>query len=140
MIRLIKYFWCTHLHTLSLSFIVSFIQSNIVSNSKVRADVCFYWIKLLYNLNHSIFLIQSHSYFITHIHYFLILLLLFLSIWHPRSYIKTNVRDKQQKPVLVFVLFCVVKEILYTRNPLVSIPLQLLNSCTQSGTSGYLYI
>ena len=36
MIRLIKYFWCTHLHTVSLSLIVSSVQSNIVNNRKAR--------------------------------------------------------------------------------------------------------
>ena len=41
MIQIIAYFWCTHLHTASLSFIVLSIQSIIIDNSKVRKVFCF---------------------------------------------------------------------------------------------------
>ena len=50
MIRIVTYLWCTHLWTSSLSFIVTLLQSNILSNSKVRAvvfrlNVTFVWLK-----------------------------------------------------------------------------------------------
>ena len=54
MIQLISYFWCTNLHTSSLSFITSSIQSNISGNSKLIA-VFFYWMKFVYDSTHSYF-------------------------------------------------------------------------------------
>ena len=65
MIRLIKYFQYTRIHTSSLTFIVLSIQSTIDGNSKVRALFCFYWIQSSYYLTHSIFLMHAPSYFIT---------------------------------------------------------------------------
>ena len=53
-----------------VSFIVLSIQLTIGRNSKVSEFVCFGWIQFLHNLTHSIFLLHSHSYFITHIHCF----------------------------------------------------------------------
>ena len=40
-IRLIPYFWCTHVNTSSLTFLFSSIQSTIYGNSKVREVVSF---------------------------------------------------------------------------------------------------
>ena len=52
----------------------------------------------------------------------------------------TKVIYKQQNPVLMIVLFCFVKEIFCTCNPIVSICLRLLNYCTQLMLSGRQYI
>ena len=50
---------------------------------------------------------------------------------------RTRMRDRQRKPVLLFVLFFVMKEILCTFNGIISIRIWLLNLYTQSGTFGY---
>ena len=70
-----------------------------------------------------IVLMHSHSYFITHLHYFIIIFFIhFLeSILDPQSFIEIKVRDIQQNSVLALVLFCVMKEIFCTHNLLVSI-------------------
>ena len=95
----------------------------------------------MYNSNNSIFLMQSHSYFITYIQFFLLYhSYLFYWIWDPKNYTETKFRDTQRKPVLVFVLFCVVKEILCTCYPLGSISFRLLDCHAQSVSSGSLYI
>ena len=70
MIQLVPYFLCTHLHTSSLSFIVSSIQSNVVGEIKVSAVFCFDLIQCFYDSTHYIFLMHPYSYFITHIHCF----------------------------------------------------------------------
>ena len=62
-----------HILTSSLTFIVLSIQLTIVGNREVRAFVCFDWIQISNDLTHSIFLMHSHSYFITHIHCFVYL-------------------------------------------------------------------
>ena len=51
--------------------------------------------------------------------------------WNLKSYIETNVGDRQHKTVLVVVLLIVVKEILCTGNLLVSIFLQFMSYRTQ---------
>ena len=66
-IWLIKYFQCTHLHTASLSFVVTSGIYYIVGNSEVRAflsNYIFLWV------NSSVFLIHSPSWFITLMHCF----------------------------------------------------------------------
>ena len=57
-----------------------------------------------------------------------------------KIYIETKVRDRQQKTVLEFVLFWVVKHILCICNVLVSICLWVLNWCTQLDLTGSQYI
>ena len=52
-----------------INFIVSLIQSINFGNIKIRAVVSFEWMQFLYDFTHSIFLIHSHSYFITNIYY-----------------------------------------------------------------------
>ena len=47
-----------------------------------------------------------------------------------------KVRDRQQNPVPVFVMFCVVNKILWTCNPIFSICLRLMKCCTQLVLSG----
>ena len=47
--------------------------------------------------------------------------------WNHKRYIETKVIDRQQKLVLVFVLFLVVKDILCTHNPLVLFCLLVMN-------------
>ena len=61
MIRLIPYFWCTHLHTSSFLFVVSFIQLNVVGNSEVISVVCFDLIQFTQYFTHSIVLMHSPS-------------------------------------------------------------------------------
>ena len=52
-----------------ISFIITFIQSIISRSSELSKVVCFEWIQCLYGSTHSIFLMHSNSYFITHIYY-----------------------------------------------------------------------
>ena len=64
-----------------ISFIISSIRSIIVGNREVRAVVCFKSIFVLYDSTRFIFLMNSHSYFITHNYY---LLYLFYQITHTK--------------------------------------------------------
>ena len=64
LIQLIPYFWCTHLHNSSISFIVLSIQSNIVGDNKIIPIVFFLnaiclWSKLL-NIFDVITFIMNH--------------------------------------------------------------------------------
>ena len=69
MIGLITYFWCIHLHTASISFLVLLIQSNIVGNSKARIvifrlNTIFVWLGSLHIFDAlTIILDQTHSLF-----------------------------------------------------------------------------
>ena len=40
-IWLLPYFWCTQIHTSSITLVFLSIQSNSIGNSEVRAGVCF---------------------------------------------------------------------------------------------------
>ena len=51
-------------------------------------------------------------------------------------FFKTKVRYRQQKPVLMFVLWIFVKKILWSHNPLASFCLRLLKFYTQLAPSG----
>ena len=64
-IRLSKYFWCTHLHTSSLSFIDLLIQSNIVSNSKVISVVVFSLNAIFVRFN-SLYIFESLTFILHH--------------------------------------------------------------------------
>ena len=98
-------------------------------------NTIFVWFESLHIFNEiTLILHHSHSLFSYSIIYIL------KSIWDPQSYIETKVREKQWKPVLLFVLFYVVKEILCNSYPLVSIHLRLLNCCTQLESYGCLDI
>ena len=61
-----------------ISFIVFSAWTIIVGNSEVRSVVCFEWIHVFYYSNHSIFLMHSNSYFITHKYYPLFYFITFL--------------------------------------------------------------
>ena len=70
-----------------IGFIISSIRLIIVRNIKVRAVVCFKWIQFSYDYTHSIFLMHSHSYFITHIYYlyfYFIKFLLNVLLWRGK--------------------------------------------------------
>ena len=95
----------------------------IIQNKKLlmKTNTCFYSRSEIAN--------QAHS---TSSFYFSIL---FWSILDPQSYIEFFFRYKQQKPVLVFALFFVIKDILCTCIFLVSIHLTLLNCHHQLASS-----
>ena len=71
----IYYYCCRHQYFMLcalqvINFIIFSIQLNIIGNIEVREFVCFELIQFSYNLTFSVFLMHSHSYFITNIHYF----------------------------------------------------------------------
>ena len=99
-----------------------------------------YWTNLLSVLDFDIIFwiktgVSSHEY--------LIVLDPMFSIHHNIEggvrlcFCRKKVRDRQEKPVIAIVLFCVVKEILSNRNSLVSIFLRLLNCYIQMASYGF---